>query len=189
MLAYTFINISNPILTLNVIIWSIYVGLVIACAAAVRSRNLSSDIVSSLLDSGADSPENALTLAEAGLKSGRVKAALRALKDGKVLARYVKCANSEDFRTPTDKNSASAKLERAFSVRRDFKEHLGENAKFYIPEDCRITAEVRFRKKKSSARSVIFCAVLLAAVMVFISFAIPKLTEMLDDAINYLSNL
>lgn len=187
--ALTYINISYPILTVNVIIWSLYIGLVIACAAAVRSRGISSGIVSGLLDGGADSPESAMTLAEAGIAPGRTNAALRALKSGKMLARYVRCANADEFRVPVDKKSAAAKLAGALSVRREYKEKLTADARFYIPEDARITAELRFKTKKNGIGSVIFCAVLLAAVMAFISFAIPKLTDMLDDAIKYLSSL
>ena len=182
----TNITISMPVITLNIIIWGIYAGLVIACAAAVRKRNLASAIVSRLLDAGADSPDTAVTLAEAGIGRGRIKSALRSLKSGTVLSRYVICADRDRFTSPL--TGARAKLAKLFSLPTET-EKLTPDARFFIPEENRITAEVRFKKKPTKWWVVLIFAAALAAVMVFISKAIPQLLSMLDDTVGYLGSL
>lgn len=182
----TNIGISIPLVTLNIIIWGIYAGLVIACIMAVRARNIRSDVVSSLLDGGAVSEADALTLGDAGLKPRKIKAALRALRSGTVLSRYVHCANKDAFVTAL--TGKAAKAAKFFSLSRE-KEKLTPDARFFIPEDARVTAEVRFKTKKANIWAVVIFAAALAVVMAFISEAIPKLISMLDETVGYLGSL
>lgn len=181
MIAYTYINISNPLLSLTVILWGVYVGIVLACIISVVERNTSNALVKSLLMKGADSPENALTIGELGLKdTGKY---LSRLKKYSRLRRTVLLADEEKFTPKKDATKFSYKLAKFFSYDSGDKEKLTPEARFYIPEENRITAEVRYAEKRSGAMTVIVCAVLMAAAMVFMTYALPKLLEMLDTLI------
>ena len=56
-------------------------------------------------------------------------------------------------------------------------------AKLYIPEEKRYTAETRYEKKGPSWVIVVLIIVLGAAAAVGVSFAVPKILDLLDQAI------
>ncbi len=179
--AYTYIGTGSPFVTMNLVIWGAYIGIVLACIISVIERNANHDIVEALFESGADSPENAVTLEKLGLKS---KNYLRRLRRDKRIRRYVSLADADSFVKAADKTSASYKLARAVSQDRDDAEKLTPAARFYISEENRIGAEVHFvEKRKSGWLSVVTCAVLLAVVMALMTYAMPRLMGMLDSLI------
>ncbi len=146
--------------TLPLIIWGICGGLAIGAFFSLLNRTAAHSVISSLREKGAEDRETAVTLAEAGVKArfpvGRM------LREGGVLRRYVKMANEEECG----------------------KKDLLDAGRFYLPEENRIGAEVRFTAEKSPIRSFILTVLLLAAVGVAATFVVPELLIMLDNLLS-----
>ena len=58
-----------------------------------------------------------------------------------------------------------------------------DKARFYMPEENRVKAELRFTEVRNPAGSFIFTVILLVAVAFFAIYAVPELLQMLDNFI------
>jgi hypothetical protein len=162
---------------LPLIIWGIYIGIVLGALGSILFRVHSAKLVKALVKNSADSEEKSLTLAELGLGKGRLLK--HYLKDDSVLRRSVlicgDCLKEEQaggFR----KFWYEKFLKTSIPQKTDF-----EKARFYLPEENRIAAELRFREEGHPLRDFIFAAVILFAVAVFAAYAIPELLLMFDN--------
>ena len=68
---------DNPITTLNIIIWSLYIGFIIGIIITVYNRFVLGSLIRRLIEKGAYSEGGAITVAEAGCANPFVKFALR----------------------------------------------------------------------------------------------------------------
>jgi len=170
----------NPTVTLEMIVWSLVIGLSIGAAASFVNRRIVGDFVRRLLKDGVHSPEAAVTLAETGFaKNIFVRLALRA---GKPLRKLVMLANVDELpvRHPSENRVLSA-LRKFFSLEAEGKTVLDPAAaRFYIPEEMRITAELRYEAKGSTLPNLILSVLLLIAVGFAALYLVPELLAMLD---------
>lgn len=162
--------------TLLIIVWGLYAGIVIGIFLALICRVWSGRIVAKLQENGADCPEKAKSLSELGIDK---PAARRMLKAESSLRRYVLCVKKEE-EEQTQVNGFVRRWHKFTGTdvpeKTDF-----SSAKFYIPEDNRIGAELRYPKEKAPVRSFILAAVVLAAVAFFAIYAVPELLTMVDN--------
>lgn len=161
------------------IIWGLYIGIVCGALGSILFRVNSSKIIKALLAQSATDESTAKTLAELGL---REKFLFRYyLKDDSVLRRSVLvCGDSH--------KSLSVGKFRRFWYEKFLRTSIPEkidfsSAKFYIPEENRIAAELRFQAEDHPVRNFIFAAVGLFAVAIFATYAVPELLLMLDNFI------
>ena len=162
------------------LVGALYAGILLGVLFAMISRVHSHNVVKALTDRGAVDRDTALTLDELGLSGSRVVRSL--LKTDGTLRSVVRCANETEF--PERKISA---------VRRFWRDKVLKNplppatdfslARFYIPEEKRITAELRFSKEEHPVRNFILAAVGLFALAVFTVFVLPELLTMFDNLI------
>lgn len=166
--------------TLPIIIWGIYIGIMLGVLGSIVCRIYSSRLVQSLVKNGAMDENSAKTLAELGL--GKQFVVKRMLKNEQSsLHRCVICANREDFIPISNKFKVfwyEKFLREEIPAKLDF-----SRAKFYLPEEKRISAELRYQVEGHPIRSFILAAVGLFAAAFFASYAVPELLQMLDNFI------
>ena len=68
---------DNPITTLNIIIWSLYIGFMIGIAVTLYNRLILGGLIRKLIDRGAMTEGSALTCAEVGCKNPLIRFSLR----------------------------------------------------------------------------------------------------------------
>ena len=169
------IDFSGPMFPL--IIWGLYIGIVAGALGSILFRVYSSRIIKALLSSSASEESTAKTLEELGLAG---KPFIRYyLKDDSVLRRSVLVC--EGAHAPV-----KAGKFRRFWYEKFLRTTLPEKidfskARFYIPEENRIAAELRFQEEKHPVRNFVFAAVGLFAVAMFATYAVPELLLMLDN--------
>ena len=162
------------------LVGGLYVGILLGVLFSLIVRVHSHKIVKALSEHGAADRESAATLAELGLEKNRVVRGL--LKTDGSLRRVVACANETEF--PEKKRSALSRfwhdriLRNPPSPETDF-----SAARFYLPEEKRITAELRFSAEKHPVRSFILAAAGLFALALFTIFVLPELLTMFDNLI------
>ena len=150
---------DNPITTLNIVIWSLYIGFIIGIAVTVVNRFVIGGLVKRLVDRKANTEGGALTIKELGCSNFFVKAALRS---GGTLRRIVRMVGDTDEKRSAEDIST---------------------ARFYIPEENIHRAEAVYGLTGTSLISTIL-SVFAFLIVVFLSFVIvPNLIQMLSNFI------
>ena len=148
---------TNTVTTLNIIVWSLFIGFIIAIGITLYNKIVPGRVVRALIEKGAVSPESALTLGDAGAANPLVKLALRR---GSSLRRVVRMIEE------TSEDNA--------------KENI-ETGKFYIPEECMHRATKVYDKPETSVFSVLLAiiAFLILAMVAFI--VIPDIVQLISN--------
>ena len=162
------------------LVGGLYVGILLGVLLSLIFRVHSHKVVKALADRGANSRDTAATLEELGIGKNRVVRSL--LKTDGSLRHVVACANETDF-APKKQNALSR-----FWHNRILKDPLPPQtdfavARFYLPEEKRITAELRYSAESHPVRSFILAAVGLLALTAFTIFVLPELLTMFDNLI------
>ena len=162
------------------LVGALYVGLLMGVLFALILRVHSHKIVKAISEHGAADRDSALTLDELGLGRNRVSRFL--LKTDSALRRTVLCANESEF-SPR-KISGLRRFWRNKILKNPLPEATDfEIARFYIPEEKRVTAELRYSAEQHPVRSFVLAAVGLTVLAVFTVFVLPELLTMFDNLI------
>ena len=154
---------------LDVVLGGLYIGAAAACIAAAAVRNNVSKTVNRLLSEGAADKVSAKTAAELGLgKLGRK------VLCGQLYGKLIFCANEYYVRTDRDKPEKKQNPYKNPPLDMD-------EARFYIPEEKRYQAQVRFPKKGIPVLGVIAAIVILGVVFAAARLVAPKLISMLSS--------
>ena len=178
--------------SVQTLVIGIFIGLAVAAFAAVINKQINGAFVARLIDSGCLSPESAKTLPE--LDSADKLTIRYGLSRGVNLRRVVRCREEEEDIAECRKKEAeyaemrlsNPKLPKNFTPK-PFKV-APDLHHFYIPEDMRITAEIKFSRKGNSIWSaVLWSAVILVALVALIVF-LPNILNLLDEFLGFLKN-
>lgn len=149
---------------ITVTIWVVFAGICCAAFYAYYQRCLLGDIVRAFLSAEAIDPQTAKTLAEIGYGDRlRRVFAERALKNGTALRKTIRALYPES--TPIRRHKDEILFGQSQKNRSDSN---GEVQRYYIPEELRHTAEVRYDAKGTSAATVLVtvAAFFVAAVVI-----------------------
>ncbi len=180
--SYQNLDINANDLSLPLIIWGICVGIALGVVYALVCRTASGRLVRALVRSGASDDASAKTLAELGLSKNLLARSL--LKEGSSMRRSV-------MMTEGSFKEEKASKWKIFWYKTFLRDEIPQKidfsrAKFYLPEENRIQAEVRYPAEKHPVFSGVLAVILLIGTGVFATFALPELLQMLD---NFLSTL
>ena len=176
---------DGGLLSLQSIVFGLLIGFFIASCMTVFDRHVLGDFVRHMLYNECLSRESAKTLSELGyLKNSIIRGSL---KRGVSLRRVVKCVEEEDFNAEVQRMREEYEAATAGTKALRFKEPKFEmdvsTAHFYIPEELKYMADVKFEKKGSGVRTLIFCFVIFIVLAFLAFFIIPELLQMLDNLI------
>lgn len=165
--------------TMPLIIWGIYVGIMLGVLGSILCRIYSNRLIQALLKNGCCTADSSKTLDALGLRKQWL--VLHMLKEDSALRRYVLA--SGDIYLPVKAGKLKKFWYEKF-LRSEIPTKIDwDRAKFYLPEEKRIGAELRFQVEGHPIRNFIFAAIALFAVALFINFALPELLQMLDNFI------
>lgn len=185
---YENFELYNPFITVELLVWALFGGFVFAALLAVYNKRLIGGLVKRILSENATSPEKALTVTELGYGTDWfIKNALR--KDAALLrfvarvdapsAEDVTNGDAEGKVTEGDTNGNADVDKAAAPVKMiDF-----ETARFYIPEELKYRAEVRYAGKGTDFVAFGICVVIFAAAAFAAIFLIPDLIQLIDNFI------
>lgn len=175
---YNYLNLNNPTISLELLVWSIFIGIVLGALASLYNKRVLGGFVRALIKNGANSPVNAVTVGEAGF-SGNIFVKF-ALKRGTSLRKVVYCSVEPDI-IPKEKVNP---VIRFLSSSTEFRKKINvKEAKFYIPSDMMDRAELRYEKKGTDLFSFLL-TVLVFLVVVYLSLKfIPDIIGMVDSFI------
>lgn len=184
--AYDHISGSGGSITPVIMIWAIYVGVVLASAAAIYNKKFVGGIIRRIIKNGAVGEENAKTADELGIKG---KLERRVLLKNVTVGKILVLKNKESF--PVKRYTGFiGGLKKFFSLDgREKREVNLKTAEYYIPESIRAKAEIRFDDKGIRPAVLIILFILLTAAFYLATLALPELLQFLDNAIGYMKDL
>jgi hypothetical protein len=146
-------------ITLEVVIWSLFIGIIIGAFAIWYSRRVLGTLVRALLAAEANSPANSKTFSDLGIKNTFVyKIALR--KNG-TYRKVVHIADEE----PNQKLSINA-------------------MKFYVPDEVNFRADAMYNNPKGTTLLGAFVAIFAFLIMAILSLVIiPDIIKMIQDVV------
>ncbi len=155
--------------TVNKIIPALILGIIVAAIATVYCRRTVGGFVRMLIEKEALSPEAGITLFDSG--AFRSTVVRRELCRGAFLRKVVFCREEQAFLSEKGK-------EATYEI--DFtKDH------FYIPEDLKYRAEMRFNQKGSSWLAVVLTVVLVPLIVGLICRFMPNVLQFADSVITF----
>lgn len=175
---------KTPLFSLRLMVLGIFVGAVIACVMMAYNKKVLGGAVRKIIASEANSAESAKTIAELGYSKNFV---LRnAFCSSVSMRRVVKCVGEEKFlaeqeerrREYEEKIAAGEKLPKFKEI-----EYVidPETDRFYIPEELRIRAEIRFEKKGSGWLATALTILLLCIAFFVVLLVLPMIFGAADE--------
>ena len=173
---YSNINLSvMGALSLRLIIIGIFLGLALGGFVAVYNKQILGRFVRHLLAEECLSPESGKTLPE--LNYADKLMIRRAVRKSLSLRRVVRCAEEEAYWQTYAEKGRKGKGKKA---RADFRVDP-DHHRFYIPEDMKYMADIKFEGKGSTLGGAVVFAVVILAVMLTVLGFLPFLLSLLND--------
>ena len=166
------------------IVIAIFVGIAIAAVVAVIEKRVHGAFVQKLIDSGCLSAEAAKTLPELDYADKLLirYSVMRSVN----LRRVVRCREEEEHDAKNadvairyeEMRKENPKLPRRFKPR-SFRVRPDEHH-FYIPEELKYTAEVKFDRKGTSLKNTVVSLILIAVALVVVIICLPSILNLVD---------
>lgn len=198
----------------GICLFGIFAGVLVAILVSAYEKSLHADFIGVLTDLEATDKEHAVTLAVLGFSgNSRVK---REFRDGMGLSNYVRCVEEEAWQaiewTPVGASGTAepaeseavgetaAPLTAEGTEASEVTEHTEvsgksprppfrfdfETAHFYLPEEKRIAAEVRYAPQKKRVGGLLLTVLALVAVYILMIFVTPGLLQLVDNCLGLL---
>lgn len=184
-MAYENFQIYNPFVSVKLIVWAIFAGIVAASLMAIYNKRVIGGFVKTLLSGGCISPENAKTIVDLGY--GTDWAIKNALRTDNVLRRFVvRIDDAGDNTEVNDDNPEAAPADKQRGKKRAHETIDFLTAKFYIPEELKYKAEVRYAGRGTDLYTLGICIVICAAAALLAIYAIPEIIQLIDNFVGTL---
>ncbi len=184
---------TGSMMTLRNIIFGLLIGFIIASFAVIIDKRVLGNFVRRLLDGENIGPENAVTLSDAGYnKKQKICIISNAVRRSVNIRRVVRCLEEEKFNTSLDEAEREYEKKRAENPelpafkRTAFTPNAAKDH-FYIPEEMKYTADIKFDKKGTSWWMFFVLVIIAIVLFAVLLFAIPQLLQMLDNFIGSIS--
>ena len=184
---------SGGVVSLQGVIIGITVGLIIASIGMMYTKRYIGNFIRRIIDCKCFDAESAKTLDELGyLKNSGVR---NAIKSGGTLSRLVRCVEEDEFyanlnmNEDSDGDSEDKSAEEGKATKKsdsaipEFKRNLN-TMRFYIPEEKKYTAEIRFDAKGAGIGTFIVVVVVALLLCALICYFLPDLLKMADNFIS-----
>lgn len=176
---------QNSIISLPVIVSGIIIGALCAVIFAVYDSRVMGGFVRGMLEKGAVGKENAITLYDMGFTER--SSVGRALRKSAGLRRIIHCVEEENFYA--EQNRAREEHEKKREEDPSLPEFKSaeytftEDEHFYVLEDKRITAEVKYAKR--GTKPWMFPIIIVISVVIFFALLIvlPYILKLTDQLI------
>ena len=178
---------TGTMISLRMILVGITLGIIISSFITIYNKRFIGRFVRKLLREECSGAENAKGLSELGYEKNLL---IRfSLRSGSPLSRWVRCVEEDEFNTEIEKKRAE--FEDAHKDEKnplkfkevDFKRKVN-TMHFYIPEEKKYAADVKFDAKGANWISFVLVAVVSIALCAFLSFVLPDLIKMADNFIS-----
>ena len=175
---------KTPLFSLRLTVLGIFLGAVIACVIMAYNKQVLGGAIRRIIGMQALCADKAMTLEELGYNKNIIMR--NAFRGSSTMRRFVKCVGEQEF--IAEQNTRREEYEKrraAGETLPKFKEIEyvidPDTDKFYIPEELRIRAEIRFEKKGSGWISTLVTILLMCVVFFIVLLILPMIFGAADD--------
>lgn len=182
---------TGTLVTMKTIIIGLTLGLIFASFVTMYNKKYIGGFVRKLLKEECLDRDRAKTLDELGyIKSFGVR---RAIGSSGTLVLWVKCVEEDEFKAEMDKKRVEFEEAHQNDPKPPkFKEiEFKRNTKtmhFYLPEEKKYAADIKFDAKGATVRSFVLVAVVSILLCAFLSYMLPDIVKMIDNFISVMRN-
>ena len=181
---------NSEVIFCKLIIIGISIGIIVAAICNIYNKRYVGNFVRKLIKEDCMSRESAKTLSELGYgKSLGIKSVI---KSGGSLSRWVRCAEEDEFlealavkKKEFEELHASDKKPPKFKEPQ-FKRDL-KKMHFYLPEEKKYTAEVRFDPKGVHLLGVLIVIVVSICLCLWLCYMLTDIIKLFDNFINVMN--
>ncbi len=179
---------KSPLFSFRLMVLGIFIGAIIACVVMAYNKQVLGNAVRKIIAEGATSKENAKTLSELGYEKNFF--IRNAVRSGVSLRKVVKCVEEEEYYAEQQREEEEYEQKRKNDPslpKYKAQEYMVDvnTAHFYIPEEIRIRAEIRFEKKGSGWVAGVVGAILLCVILFFLLLAMPLILGGINDLVGF----
>lgn len=178
---------SNRIISLRLILIGLTAGFCVAAILTLIDKKHLGGLVRKMLYDECIGKENAKTLYELGYD--RNPAVRGSLKNGSVLKRWVRCVEEDEYYASMEQkrkeyesdyaNNEKAPKFKTVEFKRDPDKHH-----FYIDEEKKYSASVKFDSKGTNVVSAILVIVISIIICAFLCFVVPDMLTLFDNFVS-----
>ena len=178
---------SNALFSFNLIIIGITIGIVIASISTLYNKRYIGDFVRKIINEGCFDASSAKTLYELGyLRDIGIR---NVIKSGGTLSRWVRCVEEDEHLAAVEiKRAEFEEIHKNDQHPPKFTEPIFKRdcntMHFYIPEEKKYAAEVKFEKAGNSPMAVLLVAVVAVILCIFICYMLPDTIKLVDNFIS-----
>ncbi len=182
---------TSTMITVKNLILGIFIGLCIAAFGMVYNKRILGKFVRTLLREECLSKESAKTLSQLGVMQNY--AIRNAVRKSVNLRRVVRCREEEEFLAEQEKSRLEFEKSSSETKKASFREEKFEidtaNDHFYIPEDMKYMADVKFESRGTTWLGAILFVIIMAIVFVALIIFLPDIFQMLDNFVGGFSSM
>ena len=177
---------SNALFSLRWVIIGITIGIIIASISTVYNKRHKGDFIRNVLYHQCYDAKSAKTLLE--LEYAGVPGIMSAIKTGGSLTRWVRCAEEDEFYAELEKQREAFNEQHKFDPHPpkfkepEFKRDCS-TMHFYIPEELKYKAEVKFDKEGASWGVVFIVAIVSIVLCMVLCYILPDVLKYIDNFI------
>lgn len=175
---------TGTLISIQLIIVGLCIGIAVASVFSTYDKKHLGGFVRKLISEECLSPDTAKTLEALGY--GRDPGVRGSVKKGSVLSRWIMCVEKEEFladiekkRDEFEKMHANDDKPPKFKAP-EFKIDCN-TMHFYLPEEKRIAAEIKFDSKGANWFNIVFICVMSIILCAFICYILPDLLKLVDN--------
>ncbi len=180
---------TSKLISLRLIIVGITVGFCIAAIMTVVDKKHLGGLVRKMISEECIGKDKSMTLYELGY--GKDPTVRGSVKNGSVLKRWVHCVEEEEYILEMQKKREEYEAD-ASNDKPRFKEipfkRDPDKHHFYIDEEQRYAAEVKFDAKGANWVSVVLVILISIVICAFLCYIVPDMLTMLDNFISGFRN-
>lgn len=181
---------SNALVSFRWIIIGITIGIIIAAICTVYNKRYIGDFVRKVIYEECFDKDSAKTLYDLGyLKSPGVRGVI---KSGGSLSRWIRCVEEDEFLAQVEKTREEFDQAHKDEPKPpkfqepEFKRDCN-TMHFYLPEEKKYAAEIRFEDKGAHWGSVFFVAIGAIALCMFVCYMLPDMIKFVDNFISVMN--
>ena len=183
---------SNAIFSLRWVIIGITIGIILAAISTVYNKRYIGDFIRRILYYQCYDAKSAKTLSE--LEYSGYPGIKSAIKTGGTLSRWVRCAEEDEYYAEFEKQREEFEEEHKNDTKPpkfkipEFKRNCS-TMHFYIPEEMKYKAEVKFDKKGANWLGVIIVAIISIVIGLLLCYILPDVLKYVDNFITVIKEL
>ncbi len=182
---------TGSLISLQTIILGITIGIIVASASSIYSKRYIGNFVRKMISEQCHDARSAKTLYELGyIRSLGVR---NSIKSYGTLSQWIRCVEEDEFHRDLEKKRAEFEALYGNDDKKpkfkepEFKRDL-DKMHFYLPEERKFDAEVKFEKKGANIWSLILVSVVSIVLCAFVCYVLPDVIVMFDNFITVIEN-